>query len=285
MDKWRWSAPETNAAALVRAALVVVASGGGVAAVLRLCASPLSQVRVRTAAGEPLTALPLDLLVTTLAATALGGCGIWLAAVTLATVHEVVTGASCAVVRAVSPHLVRRLVAACCGLAIGGAGSLGPAFATPHETGEGASPTRSPSGSDVLTGLPLPDRVLGAAPRHPTSAARLRARGVHPGYAGDTVVMTSASAPVPHRTSTTYRVRPGDCLWTIAERLLPAATADQVDQAWRRIHHANRDAVGPDPDLVLPGTTLRLPEPLTGPAGSRGPDAPGSHHPHRKDAS
>ena len=36
-------------------------------------------------------------------------------------------------------------------------------------------------------------------------------------------------------------------------------------------------------EFVLPGTTLRLPEPLTGPAGSRGP-APGSH-PHRKDAS
>jgi nucleoid-associated protein YgaU len=244
----------------------------------------LSDVRVRTAGGQPLTDLPLDLLVTALAAVALGGCGIWLAAVTLATAYEVVTGTSSAVLRAVSPHLVRRLVAACCGLAVGGAGSLAPASGTPHETAEGASPTSSPSGSDVLTGLPLPDRVLGSAPRRPTSTAPLRARGVHPGYAGDTVVMASAAGQLRRRTPTTYEVRAGDCLWTIAEDLLPAASADEVDQAWRRIHHANRDAVGPNPDLVLPGTTLRLPEPLTGPAGSRGPDAPGSH-PHRKDAS
>ncbi len=284
MDKSRWTAQPRNAAALGRAALVAVASFGGLVVLLRLCASPLSQVRVRTAAGQPLTALPLDLLLTALAAVGLGGCGIWLATVTLATAYEVVTGASSAVVRAVSPHLVRRVVAACCGLAVGGAGSLVPASATPHETGERASPTRSPSGSDVLTGLPLPDRVLGAAPRRPTSTARLRAHGVHPGYDGDTVVMTSASGPVRPRTPTTYQVRTGDCLWTIAEDLLPAARADEVDEAWRRIHHANRDAIGPDPDLVLPGMTLRLPEPLTGPAGSRGPDAPGSHHP-RKDAS
>lgn len=284
MEKRRWATQPTSAAALGRAAVIVVASLGGLVVVLGLCASPLRQVRVRTAAGQPLTALPLDLLVTAGAAVALAGCGIWLAAVTLATAYEVVTGASSAVVRAVSPHLVRRLVAACCGLAVGGAGSLAPASATPHETGEGASPTRSPSGSHVLTGLPLPDRVLGAAPRLPTSAVRLRARGAHPAYDGDTVVMTSASGPVRRRTPSTYRVRTGDCLWTIAENLLPAASGDEVDEAWRRIHHANRDAVGPDPDLLLPGTTLRLPEPLTGAAVSHGPDAPGSHH-HRKDAS
>lgn len=281
MDKWQSNAQPTSGAALGRAALVVVVSFGGLVVALGLCSSPLNQVRVRTAAGQPWTTLPLDLLVSALAAVALGACGTWLAVVTLATAYEVVTGASFAVVRAVSPHLVRRVVAACCGVAVGGAGSIAPAFATPHETAEDASPTRSLSGSDVLTGLPLPDRVLGAAPRRSTPAAPLRARG--PGYDADTVVMTSASSRPRRRTPTTYRVRTGDCLWTIAADLLPGAGTAELDEAWRRIHHANRDAVGPDPDLVLPGTTLRLPEPLTGPAGSRGPGDPDSHH--RKDAS
>ena len=37
--------------------------------------------------------------------------------------------------------------------------------------------------------------------------------------AGDTVVMTSSPGPARSRTPTTYRVRTGDCLWTIAEDL------------------------------------------------------------------
>jgi nucleoid-associated protein YgaU len=58
----------------------------------------------------------------------------------------------------------------------------------------------------------------------------------------------------------------GDCLWSIARRVLPRhATPGEVDRAWHRIYAANRAAVGADPDLIRPGTLLRLPAHLPRP--------------------
>jgi nucleoid-associated protein YgaU len=59
-------------------------------------------------------------------------------------------------------------------------------------------------------------------------------------------------------------VRPGDSLWSLAEAALRrdgtgAPTTRQVAQAWPRWWAANREAVGDDPDLLLPGTVLRPP--------------------------
>jgi nucleoid-associated protein YgaU len=55
-------------------------------------------------------------------------------------------------------------------------------------------------------------------------------------------------------------VRPGDCLWVIAARRLPpSATNLAIDRGWRRIYEANAATIGPDPNLVFPGTVLRLP--------------------------
>ena len=57
-----------------------------------------------------------------------------------------------------------------------------------------------------------------------------------------------------------YTVVPGDCLWTIAaHRLAPTASAAEVDRAWRAIYDANRDVIGSDPNLILPGQILELP--------------------------
>ena len=58
-------------------------------------------------------------------------------------------------------------------------------------------------------------------------------------------------------------VRPGDSLWSIAETSLRRTGAQpsdrQVALAWPRWWAANREAVGDDPDLLLPGTVLRPP--------------------------
>ncbi len=90
-----------------------------------------------------------------------------------------------------------------------------------------SSETGPPPTAAAVTGLPLPDRV--------------------------------ATPVAPHRT---VLVRPGDSLWRITERLLPAsAPAATVDRGWRRIARANAPTV-PDPDLIRPGTRLRVP-PLT----------------------
>lgn len=50
-------------------------------------------------------------------------------------------------------------------------------------------------------------------------------------------------------------VQPGDSLWAIASG---TGTAD-VPAAVRAWYRANRDVIGPDPDLILPGQKLRDP--------------------------
>ncbi|WP_392423946.1 LysM peptidoglycan-binding domain-containing protein [Barrientosiimonas humi] len=55
-------------------------------------------------------------------------------------------------------------------------------------------------------------------------------------------------------------VHRGDTLWSIVERDLgPTATAREIAEAWPRWFAANREAIGADPDLLLPGTVLLRP--------------------------
>ena len=59
-------------------------------------------------------------------------------------------------------------------------------------------------------------------------------------------------------------VVPGDTLWDIAEQALVRAgaappTDAEVAAAWPRWWSANREVVGDDPDLILPGTVLHPP--------------------------
>ena len=47
-------------------------------------------------------------------------------------------------------------------------------------------------------------------------------------------------------------MRRGDSLWDIAARHLgPDASAADVAVEWPRWHHANRDVIGADPDLLI----------------------------------
>ena len=72
--------------------------------------------------------------------------------------------------------------------------------------------------------------------------------------------------PVPVEADLSVTVRPGDSFWTIAEdlvslRLQRAPTDPEVIGPWRDLIAANRDALPDpaDPDVLLPGTVLRLP--------------------------
>lgn len=59
----------------------------------------------------------------------------------------------------------------------------------------------------------------------------------------------------------TVVVRAGDTLWDLAARHLgPEADAAAIAAAWPRWHEANREAIGADPHLLLPGTVLVPPE-------------------------
>lgn len=85
--------------------------------------------------------------------------------------------------------------------------------------------------------------------------------GSGPGVVGlpvpDRVVVVAVD-----RTPTQVRVRPGDSLWRLAAQALPAGASDAaVDRAWRALAALNADRLGPDPDLIFPGTLLRVPRP------------------------
>jgi hypothetical protein len=136
------------------------------------------------------------------------------------------------------PTPVRRAVLTACGLSLATVPAA-PALATPDDA------------ADHLVGLRVPDRLSGTARLHP------RRRELPPASAA---AEAAHPAPVSRAEEHVVVVVPGDTLWAIAERDLPAtARPDEVDARWRAIHRANASLIGPDPHLILPGQRLRLP--------------------------
>jgi hypothetical protein len=71
-----------------------------------------------------------------------------------------------------------------------------------------------------------------------------------------TTTTTSQSAYEP---AAALVIEPGDSLWAIAqEQLGPEATPQQVAQETGRIYGLNRERIGEDPNLILPGQELLL---------------------------
>jgi hypothetical protein len=81
------------------------------------------------------------------------------------------------------------------------------------------------------------------------------------------VAGAAAATPqrAPEESAALLVVNPGDSLWAIAqERLGPEATPQQVAQETGRIYELNREQIGDDPNLILPGQELLVaqgPEP------------------------
>jgi nucleoid-associated protein YgaU len=127
----------------------------------------------------------------------------------------------------------------------------------------------------------------------PAAAAAAHSAAAHPSTTGTgdlatSHVVASAAAAAPVRARPTHRsprvelvvVRPGDTLWAIARRHLhPGATDAEVARAWPRWYAANRGVIGPDPNLILPGTRLRAPGATLAREGSPRPaGTPAQHH-------
>lgn len=56
-------------------------------------------------------------------------------------------------------------------------------------------------------------------------------------------------------------VSPGDTLWGLAaDHLGPSASSHDIAQEWPRWFHSNRDVIGSDPHLIIPGTRLLPPD-------------------------
>jgi hypothetical protein len=92
---------------------------------------------------------------------------------------------------------------------------------------------------------------------------------------GNINLATTASRPAPEP-SGRLMVYPGDSLWSIAQRELgPHATPQQIANEVERIFELNRDRIGYNPNLVVPGEELLLPsvtEPATGHPPANSPE-------------
>lgn len=208
--------------------VLVLALAGLVAGIgwLLVAETLVAVAHIVLADGTPsLVALPFDAALSGLCCLALLGCAGWLAMVTGLVAVEALAGATGRMTTAplagcLCPAALRRLILVGCGVAITAGMAGSPALAT------SADPATDRRHS-ALVGLPVPDRAVEA----------------------DTLPLTHV------------RVGTGDCLWKLAEQALPAnADNSAISAAWRAIHRANLDRIGADPDLVLPGTLLQIPD-------------------------
>jgi len=212
-----------------RTVVLVLAALAASVGVHTLVADPLADaVRLLQLALEPgpgTSGAGLSQVVEVGAAVALTGCWLWMAAGALSVLVRCLLGgcrdAQACLARGLGPRWVRSLTLAALGLVV----TQGPCVAAPPPVG--------PPDVTDLQGLPLPDRP---------------------------VARVAAVTDAPHRAMRSLTVRGGDSLWSIAAGLLPPAAPDAVvDRAWRRIATVNAEVLGPDLDLIFPGTTLRVP--------------------------
>lgn len=163
-----------------------------------------------------------------LAAVSVLGCLVWWWAASTAVLVQAFRGRTARPPGC--PRWLHRLLLATLGLTLA-VGLAEPAVA------DGAHAPVAPE-RPAIGGLPFPDRattpVHRAAPRIPQQAPSRR-----------------------------HLVRPGDTLWALAERdLAPTAPAAAIQARWQETYRLNREVIGPDPDLLIPGTPLELPPPV-----------------------
>ncbi len=221
------------AAGLARGLFLVLLAGALAAATWGLAGPEVAAVR----ATDPGLAHSFTDLLVVGCALALVVSALWLMTVTALVVLE---GTVAAAGRSlpprlgraadvVTPRLVRHAVLGVCGLAVTSAATAAPALAASHLAG---APDRVTTTTKTISGLPLPDRPVGAI------ADRKRIT----------------------QSATEVMVRPGDSLWSLAADQLPEhASAGDTTALWQAIYRTNADRLGPDPDRILPGTVLQLP--------------------------
>ena len=238
-------------AALVGAAL----AGSALVAVLRrVVLDALATAR----AGAPLG--PDEALAAVVSAVALLLLG-WLALAVALEVLALAPGTVGAlagrVARALSPLVVRRAVTLALGLGLG-SGAAGAAHAHPPTPPVSATVSVTPSAAEPAGPSVDPGWTFhGPTPPGPSG----------PGWTPEppTVRPQPDLAPLGARraggTPDELVVHRGDTLWDIAARHLgPGASDVEVAQAWPQWFAANRHVIGDDPDLLLPGQVLRVPE-------------------------
>jgi resuscitation-promoting factor RpfA len=234
--------PRAVLSLLARSALLLLVGTSALRALWELCSAPAAMLGGELVSSGPgaLAGLSFEQALTGGCAAVLIGCAVWLVAVGGLAVVSQLARALCMtgdrsgrpldpvarMADRMCPSLVRAVVAAALG------GTVAAAIAPP-------APADPPGGDPVstgLSGLAVPDRTVGA-----------------PGE------------PVPHRRTPLRRpgtvvVASGDSLWSMTAALLPDHASDRdITHGWHRLYRANASRIGPDPDLLLPGTPLVVP--------------------------
>jgi outer membrane biosynthesis protein TonB len=190
-----------------------------------------------------------------------------------------------------TPRVARGLVRGLLGaaVAVSTVGTAAPALAAGStsaliSTATVATPSLSPVPAPLVAApdlpplleLDRPDAVAASPAPAPTTTAPPRRRHPKP---RPTPRPTPTPTPTPTSTAlpddpatptlaapidptqTTHRVRPGDTLWALAAAQLPAGSSPAVITAdWQHWYEANRAAIGADPDLLLVGEQLVIPQ-------------------------
>jgi nucleoid-associated protein YgaU len=211
-----------------------------------------------TALGGP---APLDVgtAVVAGAATAAAAVALWLALGTLASTLALLAGRRRR--PALVPAAVHRGTALLLGVSLAagaGAAAAAPPMSppvTPVTSAPAAAPAPvtdlDPAWTQATQPVAVPD--VGWRPAPPPAPPRTVDEPIDP------VLLTGRHHPPDDRHLVT--VRRGDTLWDLAARGLGPDAADaEVAAEWPRWYAANRDVVGADPDLLLPGQQLVPPD-------------------------
>lgn len=267
----------TTTSTLARGMVVLGVATGTLAWLLAMVRQGLRPVM----SGGP--AQPEELLVAVVACAAL--CGVlWLALGTLLHLFGLVPGAVGRAARGtaalVTPGVLRKAVAVALGVGVAAGLAPGAAVArtspdaVAHGEGRGATLVVG-DGSDAVTraAAPLEEVTAGTGSVTPgTGSDAVAPPGLpDPGWVPvaptirpqpDVRVLSPAPRPAePSEPAREVVVQRGDTLWSIVARQLGPNPSDaEIAAAWPLWHAANRDVVGHDPDLILPGQVLRDPE-------------------------
>ena len=108
---------------------------------------------------------------------------------------------------------------------------------------------------------------LGFAPtaKAPVEEPQTQAESEPPSTAvPEAVIDSPAPAPATATATATAKVsqvtvQHGDSLWSLTQQIVPDASASEIASLWPALFQANMDAIGSDPNLILPGTSLEIP--------------------------
>ena len=111
-----------------------------------------------------------------------------------------------------------------------------------------------PGGNDVLNQLPMPDRPIS----HHAQADRTGVPNPDRPQSGNPVTRAPFRQVDSHQHVVVKR---GDNLWDIAKSHLPdGASNAEINREWHRWYDANRQVIGENPDMILPGQILTPPQ-------------------------